>query len=94
MKRMDISNTPLVRKYGLTGAKLFARLWFSLLYVSLIALTMGLWVVAPEFAMGWRRNFSGCLIGGLVVLAASLLTRMRLKYLAAIELLETQAKAP
>ena len=92
MKTMDISDTPLVRRYGLRGAKLFARLWFPLLYVSLIALTTCLWVVVPEFALGWRRAFSGCLVGGLVVVAASLLTRMRLEYLAAIEVLETQGR--
>ncbi len=67
------------------GAKLFARLWFAFLYVILIALTAALPVVGPEVPVGWRRAFLGCLFGGLVVFATSLLTRMRLEYLAAIE---------
>jgi len=70
------------------GAKLFARLWFPSLYILLIAPTAALWAVALELAMGWRRIFFGCLVGGLAVLAASLLTRMRLRYLASIERLE------
>jgi prepilin signal peptidase PulO-like enzyme (type II secretory pathway) len=92
MKTPDISNIPLVRKYGVRGAKLFARLWFPFMYAFLIALTATLWVVAPEFATGWNRVFLGCLVGGLTVLAASLLTRMRLEHLAAIERLETRGK--
>jgi hypothetical protein len=93
MKTSDISQTPLVRRYGVRGAKLFARIWFSLLYFFLIGLTAILCVVGPEFAAGWRRIFVGCLAGGLVVFAASLLTRMRLEYFAAIERLEIQGKA-
>jgi len=96
MKTSDISDTPLVRRYGVRGAKLFARLWFSLMYVFLIAVAAALWVVAPEFttefATGWCRIFFGCLIGGLIVLAASLLTRMHMEYFAAIALLETRGK--
>ena len=88
MKTSDISQTPMVRRYGVRGAKLFARLWFSLLYVFLVALTAALPVVGAEVPLGWRRVFIGCLAGGLVVLATSLLTRMRLQYLAAIERLE------
>ena len=93
MKTSDISQTPLVRRYGVRGAKLFARLWFAFLYVILIALTAALPVVGPEVQLGWRRVFIGCLAGGLVVLATSLLTRMRLQYLAAIERLEAGERA-
>ena len=89
---LDMSETQLVRRYGVRGAKLFARVWFPLLYVSMIALAGGLWVVGPEFTTGWRRIFCGCLIGALTVVAASLLTRMRLQYLAAIGLLESRGK--
>jgi hypothetical protein len=64
------------------------------MYVLLIAVAAALWVVAPEFATEWgNRIFIGCVFGGLTVLAASLLTRMRLEHLAAIELLETREKA-
>ncbi len=72
------------------GAKLFARFWFSLLYAFLIALTAALAVVGPEVPGGWRRVFIGCFAGGLVVFATSLLTRMRLEYLAAIQRLENR----
>src|SRR6266436_845208 len=72
MKTSDISQTPLVRRYGVRGAKLFARLWFSLLYVFLIALAAALPVVGPEVAAGWRRFVVGCIAGALIVLAASL----------------------
>ena len=90
MRTSDISNTPVVRNYGVRGAKLFARFWFPLLYVLLIAPAAALWALAPELATGWRRTFFGCLVSGLTVLAASLVTRMRLEYLAAIERLEAQ----
>ena len=88
MKTSDISQTPLVQRYGVRGAKFFARIWFSLLYVFLIALSATSWIVGPEFATGWRRVFTGCLVGALTVIATSLLTRMRLEYLAAIKRLE------
>jgi hypothetical protein len=74
-------------------AKLFTRVWFPLMYVVLIALNAGLWVAGPEFAEGWRRISLGCIIGALIVVAASLLTRMRLQYLAAIDRVETRGKA-
>lgn len=90
MKTSDISNTHWVRKHGLHGAKRFARLWFPFMYAFLTAVAAASWVVAPEFATGWKRIFIGCLAGGLVVLAASRLTRMRLQYLAAIDRLEAR----
>ena len=93
MKTPDISQTPLVRKYGVRGAKLFAHLWFPFMYVVLIALTAGVWAGYAEAPAGWKRIVFGCLVSGLTVLAASLLTRMHLGYLAAIELLETRGKA-
>ena len=88
MKTCDISQTQLVRRYGVRGAKLFALLWFPLLYLALIGLAAGLWFVGPELIAGWRRIFAGCLWGMLVVFAASLLTKMRLEYLSAIKTLE------
>jgi hypothetical protein len=90
MKTVENSETALVRRYGVRGAKLFARVWFPMLYIWLIALNAGLWVVAPEFTTGWRRILSGCIIGALTVVAASLLARMRLQYLAAINRLENR----
>src|SRR5216684_4020843 len=80
MKPSDISQTALIRRYGVRGGKLFARLWFSLLYVFLIALAAALPVVGPEVAAGWRRIVVGCIAGALIVLGASLLTRMRLQF--------------
>ena len=93
MNTSESSEAQFVRRYGMRGAKLFARIWFPLMYVFLIALTAGLWTVGPEFVAGWRRVFLGCLIGALVVVAASLLTRMRLQYMAAIKRLETRGEA-
>jgi hypothetical protein len=93
MKTQDVSETALVRRYGVRGAKLFARLWFPLLYVFLIALSTGFFVLGPEFATGSRRIFIGLLAGGLIVVAASLLTRMRLEFLAGIERLEARGKS-
>ncbi len=93
MKTTDISDTPLVRRYGVRGAKVFARLWFPLLYAFLISLTTGFFVVGPEFATGSQRIFTGFMAGVLIICAASLLTRMRLEFLAAIERLESRGKA-
>lgn len=75
------------------GGKLFARLWFSLLYAFLMALAAALPVVGPEVAAGWRRIVLGCIAGALIVLATSLLTRMRLEFLASIERLEAGQRA-
>ena len=92
MKTPDISQTPIVKRFGVRGAKLFATIWFSIMYLALVAITAGFWIVWPEFAEGWRRIVIGCFVGALVVFAASLLTRMRLEYLAGIERLETREK--
>jgi hypothetical protein len=88
MATSDISKTRLVRKYGVRGAKLFARFWFPFVHGLLLVPSTVLWALAPDLATGWRRVFLGCLVCGLTVFAASLLTRMRLDYLAAIERLE------
>ncbi len=93
MKTPDISQSPLVRRYGVRGAKLFARLWFPFMYLGLVGLATGFWFVGPELISGWRRTFLGCLSETLIILAASLLTRMRLHYLSGIEMLEGTAGA-
>ena len=92
MKAPDISQTPIVKRFGVRGAKLYGKAWFSILYLMLVAVTAGFWFVGPEFATGWRRIVVGCFVGALVVFAASLLTRMRLKFLAEIAELETREK--
>jgi len=40
IKTSNISDAPIVRKYGVRGARLFARLWFSVMYVIAVALFM------------------------------------------------------
>ena len=70
------------------GAKVFAHLWFPLLYAALVAVTAALWFVGPELVFGWRRLLLACVSAMLAVFVASLLTRMRLQYLSAIETLE------
>jgi hypothetical protein len=92
MKTPDISQAPIVKRYGVRGAKLFAKIWFPIFYLILVAITAGLWIASPEFAGGWRRILTGCIVGIFVVFAASLLTRMRLTFLAEIEQLEAREK--
>jgi hypothetical protein len=92
MKAPDISQTPIVKQFGVRRAKLLAKIWFSIMYLALVAITAGFWIVGPEFPEGWRRIFVGCFVGTLVVFAASLLTRMRLKFMAEIERLELKGK--
>jgi hypothetical protein len=93
MKTPDISQTPIVKRFGVRGAKLYGKVWFSILYLMLVAVNAGLWFVGPEFAVGWRRMVVGCFVGALVVFAASLLSRMRLEFLAEMADLETRQKA-
>ena len=93
MKSCDISQSALVRRYGVRGAKLFARLWFPLLYFVLICLGAAFCFVGPE-VVGWRRIILAGISGALLVLGASLLTRMRLNYWAAIEQLEQGGVEP
>ena len=92
MKTPDIAQTAIVKRFGVRGAKLYAKIWFSILYLMLVAVAAGFWIVGPEFSAGWRRIVVGCFVGALIVFAASLLTRMRLKFLAEIEQLESQVK--
>jgi hypothetical protein len=93
MKTPDQSVTSLVRKYGARDARRFAKVWFLALYAMLTASTAGLWAFGPEFTGGWQRPVLGFLIATLVVTAASVLTRMRLEFLAGIEQLEAKLKA-
>ncbi len=92
MKAPDISQTPIVKRFGVRRAKLMAKIWFSIMYLALVAITAGFWMVGPEFPEGWRRIFVGCFVGAVVVFAASLLTRMRLKFVAEIDRLESKGK--
>jgi len=58
----------------------------------LIAITVGLFIYSSEFEEGQRRIFVGCFGGALIVISASLLTRMHLQFLAEIKQLESQGK--
>jgi hypothetical protein len=95
MKTPDLSKTTLVRKYGAHGARRFARIWFPALYAMLTASAAGLWIFGSEFTVSWQwqRTVLGFLIAALVVTAASVLTRMRLEFLAGIEQLEAKPRA-
>ncbi|HEY6169699.1 MAG TPA: hypothetical protein VI454_16795 [Verrucomicrobiae bacterium] len=94
MKTPDLSETPIVRKYGARGARRFAKVWFPALYAMLIASSAGIWIFGLELTGGWQRPALGLLIATLVVTAASGLTRMRLEFFAGIEQLEAKPKAP
>lgn len=60
----------------------------------LTAITAALWILSPEFTgTWWRRAILGFLIASLVVIAASVLTRMRLEFFAGIEPLEASERA-
>ncbi len=85
MNTPDISQTPLVRRFGFRGARIFARLWFPLLYLALVALSAAQWFVGQDVVRGWRRIFIACFSAALIVVAAALLTRMRLEYLAGLK---------
>jgi hypothetical protein len=88
MNTSDISQTPIVKKFGVRGAKLYMKIWFSFFYLMLVAVTAGFMFVGPEFAAGWRRIVVGSFVAILVIFAASLLTRMHLRFLAEINQLE------
>lgn len=90
--RPDSSQTPIVKRFGVRGAKLYGTICFAVMYLMLVAVTAGFCFIGPEFASGWRRVVVGCFVGVLVVFAASLLTRMRLKFLAEITELEIREK--
>ena len=92
MKTDDLSQTALVRKFGIRGARLYFRIWFPVMYLFLITLTAGLWVLSPMDEVRDHRIFVGCLVAVLVVIATALLTRMRLEYRAGIEKLERTPK--
>ncbi|HWW01482.1 MAG TPA: hypothetical protein VNZ64_17425 [Candidatus Acidoferrum sp.] len=93
MKIPDLSETPLVRKYGPRGARWFARIWFPVLYAMLAVVTAGFWIIDPQFPATWPRILIGFLVTVLVIVAASILTRMRLQFFAGIEQLEAKPKA-
>lgn len=88
MKTHDLSQTPIVRRFGTRGARWFARLWFPVLYIQLAVLTAGLWFISPEFTETWQRISIGSFTAILVITAASRLSRMRSEYFASLEQLE------
>jgi len=81
-----------MKRYGPRGARVFGRIWFSMMYLTLIAIVAGWWMVGPEIPGGWRRTVIACFVGTLAVLAAALLTRMQLKYRAEIDQFEAGQK--
>ena len=93
MKTRDQSVTAFVQKYGKPGARRFARIWFAAMYAMLIVSAAGLWSFGPEFEFsgGWQRHVFGFLVAILVVTGASVLTRMRFNFVAAIDELEANA---
>jgi hypothetical protein len=95
MKKSDISESLLVRKCGVRRAEVCGRIWFGFMYVLLTAITAASWVLAPELASSrGDRILLGCLVGGLTVLAASVLTRMHLEYFDKIRELEKRGVDP
>ena len=90
MKTTDIAQTPIVKRYGVHGARIFGRIWFSAMYLTLVAIVVGWLMVVQEIPGGWRRAFIACFVGTLAVLATALLTRMQLKYRTEIDQFEAK----
>lgn len=88
MKTHDISNTPLVQRFGIGGAKLFARIWFPVAYLTIIVLVTLLWNAVSDAILGSDRLVFGTIVTTFAVMATTIITRMRLQYWASIEKLE------
>lgn len=88
----SISQSLIFKRFGVRGARFFVKIWFSIMYLILVAATATFWFVGAEPGTGWRRIFVGCLIGALIVLTSSLLTQVLLRFLAGIEQLESQSE--
>ena len=89
MNTSDISQTPIVRRFGVRRARLWAKVWFSIMYLMLAAIAVGWSFAGPAlFAAGWRGLVVGCVAGSLIVFATSLLTQMRTKVLSELAELE------
>jgi hypothetical protein len=93
MSTSAISESLVVRKYGVRGAKIFVRIWFPFMYILLAALNAASWLLAPDWEMSrGDRFFWGCVVGALIVVGASVLTRMWLELLVEIKQLEGRGK--
>ena len=87
MKLSDLLWTPIVRRFGTRGARWYGRAVFAWLYALLIYFTAKLFIYGQDFTFTatWRRVVFGSLVAVLVVIAASILTKMRIEYFASIE---------
>jgi hypothetical protein len=94
MKTPDLSKTPIVKNFGARGARWYGRIWFAWLYTMLVSSAAGLWIYYPDstFTGTWRRVVFGSLIAALLVVAASVLTQMRIKFFAGFKHLEASEK--
>jgi hypothetical protein len=87
MKLSDLLWTPIVRRFGARGARWYGRVVFAWLYAMLIFFTARLWIHSQDFASAGtvRGVLFGSIVAVLVVVAASMLTKMRIEYFASIE---------
>jgi hypothetical protein len=88
---INLTRSPVFKKFGVRGLKLYAMILFSVFYLMLIAITAGFCIYSSDFedcriSVSW---FAGVLI----VFSASLLTRMHSHFQADIKRLEPQEKA-
>lgn len=85
MKTHDLSSTHLVRRFGPRGARVFGRIWFFFVYAGLIGLCTTFCISVGKFTDNQSRLYMGLLASSLIVIATSLLTKMRLEYWASVE---------
>jgi hypothetical protein len=91
-KRINLADTPAVRRWGVGGARRFWLGWCALLYV-MLALLNGYGLTALAMAEDERPSrFILYLAAVLIVLAASLLTRMLVRVLGELRRLDVSAK--
>ena len=89
MKVHDISDTLVVRRFGTRGARLFGRLWFSLVYAVFVSAEIAIlsfagWLDTPGL---WTISLASLII----IIGVALVTKMQLEYWHSIHELERQS---
>jgi uncharacterized BrkB/YihY/UPF0761 family membrane protein len=96
MNTSDVSETPIVRWLGPRGARWYGRVLFTVLYATLIFFAARAWIYKqdPGVTENWRRVVLGSIVAALVVIAASVLTQMRIGFFVELDQLDAKLKDP